>query len=387
MLRHLLLSCLPAGTSVRLLALGLLLAAPAATAAPEPAAGAGPDAFGLNLLLRVAARHPGNICLSPWGAGSALSAFQSGAAGPLRLDVDAVLGDPGRWNLAAQRSGIEQAHATQVYVDQGATQAVATAHPAAIALDLRGQPAQSRSIINARVCRETQGRIPQLLPEGCIDHKTLLVVASAQHFQGEWAMPFARAKTRARAFHTEDGKHVQVPMMRARLTCPQTIMDRCAAIALPYLEPGTTRSGQVYFIALLPPEGESLRSRLARLTPQKLAELRHRLADRNAAGEARVALPRCTIQGESIDLTGPLQELGLQMAPSPGSAPGAQNAYRFYQQCTVEIDERGTRAVNAQAVVESFGGLTFVADRPFLWMIATLTPEDPPFFMGLFEHP
>ena len=139
---------------------------------------------------------------------------------------------------------------------------------------------------------------------------------------------------------------------------------------------------------LLPKSGDSSSSssRLSpALTPELLSQIRHQ----SGSCEVKLALPKFRIE-YGTELKEPLRRLGLQRAfTRDADFSGIRQPRnddplflsRVVQKAFVEVDEKGTEAAAATAVVGEMGSamrsfprtVQFVADRPFLFLISQVS--------------
>lgn len=383
-------------------AASLLQAMPADIAEAPPVAD-----LSLALLQQTAADTPGNVCLSPWSAGAALSLLQRGAAGTTGQSMQAVLGDPGRWQQALAQADLDITAADRIYVDT--TLPLKPAYAASLPegsiarADFAAEPEATRIAINDWAAEKTDDMIRDLLSPGSITARTRLVAVNAILFHGKWVSPFPKGATRNAPFHLSSGTTADVPMMQRTGTFRYVEAEGCRAVALPYrstAEGAHPRSeGNVYFIALLPDANQPLRPWLAKLTPERLAGIRARLADPGSSRQIRLSLPRFSLKTPTLKLNDALSRLGMQVAFSntadfSGMVATPQPLYLsdVFQKCVVHVNEAGTEAAAATAGIIAVRSMPrieaeFTADRPFMWQIAALAPEAPSFFTGLVEQP
>ena len=75
-------------------------------------------------------------------------------------------------------------------------------------------PERSRGAINQKVCRDTEGLIPELLPRDSIQPDIKLVLTNALYFKAGWESPFAKGLTEPRPFLKLSGETTRVATMR-----------------------------------------------------------------------------------------------------------------------------------------------------------------------------
>lgn len=234
--------------------------------------------------------------------------------------------------------------------------------------DFAAAPDRERQAINAWVYDRTEERIEELLPEMSIVGLTRAVLVNTIYFKGSWLHEFDPARTTPETFHASGGD-TEVPMMHAMLEVRYAEGPSYQAVALPYL------SRAVRMMVLLPAEGE---------LEAVEAELKSGLFDtaRAALSEYTVdlSLPRFSFRAET-KLADALKELGMERAFTMGAAdfsriggaPGELYVDNVYHQAFVAVDEEGTEAAAATAVVINDESASPVAtmrvDRPFLFFV------------------
>jgi serpin B len=235
-------------------------------------------------------------------------------------------------------------------------------------VDFEGAPEDARLTINKAISDETQGNIKDLLPMGAVDPTTRLVLTNAIYFHADWAAPF-NPKSSTGTFNAPSGP-VSVPMMSADLFVPRWSGAGYQAVALPY-------SGGTTSMIIVVPDAGTFDAFEHALTPDALLST---LAGAPAPTQTRVFLPRFTVTTK-LRLGKTLQGLGMTDAFRHGTADfsgidGARDLEiaDVIHQARVAVDEQGTVAAAATAVVTADGGATFIipevrVDRPFLFAI------------------
>lgn len=233
-------------------------------------------------------------------------------------------------------------------------------------LDFASKPEQSRKAINDWVGKQTEGRIPDLLPDGSISPLTALVLVNAIYFKAAWLTPFDAAATRSGVFHATGGD-VNVPMMSGEPEGASFVQgDGFQAVALPY------RGETFEMVILMPDEGH-----FDEIENQLTAELLPTLLGSLKLTRISLTMPRFEIRTR-VTMNEVLERLGMQDAFAPGAADfsgitGRRDVYLSLVQheAFVRVDETGTEAAAATA-----GGINLVSlpqpvflDRPFLFMI------------------
>jgi len=381
-----------------------------AAESPTIAANAG-NALGLELLIK--GRQPdANALLSPYSIQSALAMTYAGAAGDTRAEMARVLHYPAdeaalHASFAALRTRLDemaQAAARRGRQADGAgeplTLNVANRlfgqlgqefRPTFLALtadtygapfrplDFETDPHAARQHINGWVAKQTQDRIRELIPSPGITRDTRLVLVNAIHLKAPWATPFEERATRPEPFYLADGEAVSVPTMKTQGRLGHRREDGFTVVTVPYA------GGGLQLLLLLPDAVDGLAKLTAKLTPEMLADFAQA-----GGAEVRLQLPKFKLEPPMMPLGETLQTLGMRTAfdkPERSAnfdrmAPRKPDDYLFisevYHQTFLDLDEKGTEAAAATAVVMM--RLTSVqvdppqpvevrVDRPFLFAI------------------
>jgi serpin B len=249
-------------------------------------------------------------------------------------------------------------------------------------VDFRHAAEAARQLVNQWTAQQTHDRIPTILPNGSVDATTRLVLVNALYLKAPWADPFDKQTTTQKPFTRVDGSRVQADMMQAD-------PEGAAYLTGPHYRAARLRyagDGLAMTVALPDPghEATALTALLAEgLTP---------------AGETgvHVELPRFTFRVPS-GLKQPLIDLGMPLAFGDGAdfspmSPSTPLCIDdVYHQTFVAVDESGTEAAAATAVVmrETSGVFVqheVVCDRPFLFVIHD-TAHGTPLFVGRVADP
>lgn len=373
-----------------------IAAVPRASAAPADAtlAGDAVNAFGFELL--AAATQPReNAVLSPASIVLALAMARPGARGDTAAQIDAVLRDVATdehasWLNAldaalATRSGtfkdiagkdssvaLRIANATFAQQDyawnQAYLDALASRFGAGVRLvDYRTAPEAARQAINDWVDERTEHRIPELLEAGTIHVLARLVLVNAIYLKAAWQAPFEPTATVTRPFTKLDGSRMDVSYMRQTEQFQYASGDGWQAIQLPYV------GGSLAMTILVPDDLTAFQSSL---DGAAFAEITAALAERHVS----LSLPKFGIETKA-DLATVLAAMGMPLAFDPDRADfsGMTAEDRLYisrviHQANIDVDEKGTTAAAATAVVLEAVGVALEpvvlhVDRPFLFAL------------------
>ncbi len=256
--------------------------------------------------------------------------------------------------------------------------------------------------INSWASDHTEGKIKDLVSSDLLGRFTVLVLTNAIYFKGDWAAKFDKAKTQDRPFFVGPDAHVMAPTMdqQAKFRVlgwrfgrrPSRADVPCSLLELPY------KGGHLSMVILLPEYYGSLRSRpstqsssastpaaddpirclrdLERaITPMDLQRWLDDLYLQNPV-DIHVLLPKFKLRWRA-ELKPVLKEMGME-DPFCGGAdfsgitgpPGDIFISNVIHAACVDVNEEGTEAAAASAVILSRGGPpTFQADHPFLFLI------------------
>ena len=224
--------------------------------------------------------------------------------------------------------------------------------------------------INTWVADQTEQRIKDLLAPHHVTPATKLVVVNAIYFLADWAVPFDKARTQPRTFWVNGTTQSQVPTM-ARLDGFRYASGSGAAlIELPY------KGDSMAMYVLVPDARDGLAAVEKALEPT-LKALQPKLAMREIA----LTLPRFTIDPpQPLELDAALKAMGMtsafnaHTADFTGLAREGMFISSVVHKAFVKVDEKGTEAAAATAIVMGPGGappkpVELKADHPFLFVI------------------
>ena len=365
----------------------LVLAGPSSADPPDPDLGAlttANTAFALDLYEGIRAQSAGNLALSPLSISTALAMSYAGARGETAAEMGrtlrfGTLQDAVHPAFGALRASLESADCADVRLRTAAALWSAPdilIRDAYLALceesygaapgtaDFAGDPEVARAAINAWASDATESMVPELLPPGAITPNTALVLSDAIYFRGLWETPFDPRFTRDRPFHTPGGD-VTAPTMAGEATFGHYEEEGLQVLEMDY---GGDRLSMIIF---LPSNDDGLAALEASLTPARLDHLTGSFTKE----EIHVSLPRFRIDS-SFELARFLATLGMPTAFSSAadftgiSPDGGLSIDRVFHGAAIEVNEEGTEAAAATAVVKKRGiGKSFRADRPFLYLI------------------
>ena len=323
----------------------------------------------------------GNAVSSPTSIGLAFSLSRAGASPDTGEVLDAIFGFPQAdvhpaanavelmlAGASAEPTTLEVANRLfpdddfsplPDFLDVAAAQYGAAVQP--IDLD---DGAEAAGAINGWVSDSTRGLVPKIVNEETVQGQKLVLVNTI-YLAAAWAVPFSSDLTSDGPFVTADNRSVTVPFMRDIQPSYRRLVrfENADAVELPY------EGGDLAMWLIVPHDPDGLAAVEESLDAEALAGL------------------QTAAQSELVDLTMPKWEqtlpptdlfkwlcpLGLcPNAPFEKIAPMIVITAAIHG-AKVIVDEKGTEAAAATALAFNEmaveGGVTIVADRPFLWTI------------------
>ncbi|MCK5062356.1 MAG: serpin family protein [Candidatus Aenigmarchaeota archaeon] len=237
-------------------------------------------------------------------------------------------------------------------------------------MDFRNAPEPSRLTINKWVEDQTNDKIKDLIPQGQLDPSTKLVLTNAIYFKGDWALKFDKVKTTESDFRVSPSNTVKAQMMS--LTGEDAKFNYAQADGLQILE--LPYEGDELSMIVLLPEDDDISSLENELDSEKLDEWKSMLRER----EINVYMPKFKFETKYF-MKKDLSEMGMPTAFTSSAdfsgMTGKKDLYidQVIHQAFVEVDEEGTEAAAATAVVmkEISAAMpsVFRADHPFIFII------------------
>lgn len=240
-------------------------------------------------------------------------------------------------------------------------------------VDFQTNAEGARNTINDWIEETTRERIKNLIPAGALDAMTRLVLTNAIYFKANWQDVFEERATRPEPFHLADGSTAEVPMMHQSETFAYAETTNWQALEMAY------ERNALSMTVVLPADRDGAMSEVE----QQLAsgELFESLESRQRT-KVNVWFPKFRIT-QDLDLGDTLQAMGMsrafsQQADFSGMTSEAELMIsKALHKAFVEVDEKGTEAAAATAIVMSLTSMpaepekpkVFRADRPFIFLI------------------
>lgn len=338
-----------------------------------------------------------NLLLSPLSAADALCLTMEGAAGETRQQMETVLGEAetmgGYFSTIRRETGEQLTMADSVWIRNDPSLSVNDTFLAIATEDYQAEvfsapfDENTRQDINTWVEDRTDGEIQNLIEQ--IQGSEMLYLINTTLFDAKWQDKYEDNEIRDRDFTTVSGKTTQVKMMYSD---EDTYLenDFCTGL-LKYYE------GKDYaFVGLLPDEDITIYQLVDRLDGDTL----HKLISGRISAEVKAGIP--VFSGDTkLELADILPDMGMPLAFSPGAdfldmaTYDGQNLYigRVIHQTRIEVNEQGTKAAAATAVIMESGAAetssnsyTVILNRPFVYMLVDMRQEIP-IFIGVMTDP
>jgi serpin B len=359
--------------------------------------------------------EPGNIFVSPASISEAFALLYPGAAGETASQMASLFGYDGvpAGAFAATQNVLNNAVtadtektkltvANAAWLREGSIfqapyrEAVEGIMKAKVALVDFTQPAAAAKLINSWVEDHTNDKIHDLIPPSAIrPGLTELILTNAVWFKADWKNPFKAEATQDGTFYSPSGEITARLMSQTLKKARYLSRDGYAALDLDY-------AGDDYALTVILPDAQdSLPGVTSAMTPESFTSL---LSDMDTAEGKRVhlVLPKVSIESD-YELNDPLIALGLSDAFTgaadfsrliEGAGPGDLVISKVLHKTFLDIDEKGTEAAAATAIVMERTAIfipdeepvEFRADHPFLIALRH-KPTGTVMFMGRVEAP
>ncbi|MEA3449303.1 MAG: serpin family protein [Bacteroidota bacterium] len=226
---------------------------------------------------------------------------------------------------------------------------------------------EARRRINQWVEAKTERKIRQLIRKRNVNDLTRMILVNAIYFNADWQTQFDPEKTRKNDFHTPDGE-IETDFMTMKSDILHAEKENFRAIQLPY------RDELASMYILLPAKDKKPADIVTWLNNDQF----NSLCDDFKETKIMLALPRFKVE-ERYEMKKTLKKMGM-VAPFSNYANfsnmnGEKNLVidDVIHQAVVEVDEEGTEAAAATAVVirekTAKRPLEFIVDKPFIFII------------------
>ncbi|XP_070796851.1 serpin B6-like [Pituophis catenifer annectens] len=248
----------------------------------------------------------------------------------------------------------------------------------------------SRRHINAWVEEKTSGKIQDLLVPGKIDLLTRVVLLNAIYITGNWTNKFNKNYTEEKPFwiNKNERKTVQMMFRKGKYNMAHISADRISILEIPY------DNNVLRMIILLPDEITGLEKLEREITYEKLMDWINQ--ERMDLTEIELSLPKFKLE-EKYDLKPVLRSMGMTDAFDEDKADFSGMSTNndlviseVVHKSFIEVNEEGTEAAAATAVIGIFKGANvvaeFKADHPFIFSIIDQAAKNI-LFIGRYSSP
>lgn len=257
----------------------------------------------------------------------------------------------------------------------------------------KGDREAIRLEINNWVEEKTHSKIKDLIAKNILNEDTRMVLVNAIYFLAEWEKEFKKDLTYDGVFNISTSGKPEDKVTSSFMTTTDSFKyfkdNDCAAIELPYSD------NKFSMLVILPSHNSNIKAFLKKLNHTKLGSI----VDGLNKQQVELHLPKFKIETET-ELSDLLSAMGMPLAFSnKADFSGMTGKYdlkidKVIHKAFVEIDEKGTEAAAATAVimirktaaVEAPEKTIFRADRPFLFFIQD-TEKNSIIFMGSVVNP
>jgi len=226
----------------------------------------------------------------------------------------------------------------------------------------------ARKTINDWVEQKTNRKITDLIKPGVLTPETVLVLANAIYFKGNWASQFDPRQTEDGQFLVATNAYVKCRFMYRKGKYAFAETPDLQVVELPYA------GDDLSMIVLLPRNTDGIGALEGELAPARLAEWTQALRER----EVVVSLPKFKLTC-AFSLKETLAAMGMTGAFSSKADFSGMDGSRLLfisaveHKAFVDVNEEGTEATAATADVEEQKGIrempVFRADHPFVFLI------------------
>lgn len=255
-------------------------------------------------------------------------------------------------------------------------------------MDFMGDPRGSEMQINDWVEKMTKNRIKNLLPTGTIDELTRMILVNAIYIKSGWKNPFNENRTTEKTFHQNIDKNVQRDFMIQKIDGTRYAeVNNMQILELEY----DTR--ELSMLVILP--AKSSDKNINDFIPT--AEEYKNIVQSLRYNEVYMEIPKFKIES-SFNLNEALKENGIVSAFYTADFSGITGERDLeisdvLQKVFFEVDEKGSEAAAATAIVMRMTSSApmldrpepkrFIANRPFIYILKENNFHTP-LFIGQF---
>lgn len=227
--------------------------------------------------------------------------------------------------------------------------------------------------INNWISEATKGKINKMIASP-ISPSVVMYLINAIYFKGQWSVEFDKNNSFESKFYekwdtNKEGAPEKVVMMNRKGKVEYMEGAGFKAVRLPYGD------GKISMYCILPGEDVSINEFIDHMDLKKWNQIREEIAEES---EVILQIPRFKINYGVKQLNDVLKDLGMNKAFQPGADfSGISNDIfisRVLHKAVIEVNEEGSEAAGATVVVMKEAAvekpITFIANRPFLFIIA-----------------
>jgi serpin B len=258
-------------------------------------------------------------------------------------------------------------------------------------VDFKNQFSKVENQINKWVEKETKEKIKNLLPKNTLTKETLMVLVNAIYLKASWRFPFEESNTTEKEFFINEKEKAKTKFMVQQKKGIKIMTNkRVSVLELPY------KTNNLSLLIILPKI--STDEKINNWIPIQ-SEYQYYI-DNLKFETVYMEIPKFKIES-TYDLGENLSKMGIREAFSNqadfSGISGKKEAKidKVIQKVFFEIDEKGTEAAAATAVVmtritsanpKPDVPVNFIANKPFIFVLKENTHHTP-LFMGTFLKP
>jgi len=350
------------------------------------------NAFAFDLYKEITKKEQGNLFFSPFSISTAMAMTYAGADGSTAEEISKVM-HFGPNTLAFHKSygnylsvldqnaegHIQLRIANKLWGEQHYAfnsefiDINASAYKSSLKkVDFMSAWEASRVQINSWVARKTEDRIKDLIPQGALTTDTRLVLTNAIYFKGDWLYAFKKKDTKPRKFYTSNNTTTTVDFMNYKGGLNYFENQTYKMLRLPY------KGKQQSMVIVLPHKPKDLEKVESLQSSKLLQQVWY-----SGMPEVIVSIPKFKMT-KPLGLKNHLKTMGMLDAFKDGANFSKMTPTNdlyisdVLHKAFVEIDEKGTEAAAATAVVMTIESMApsqpekpkkFIADHPFLFYI------------------
>lgn len=222
--------------------------------------------------------------------------------------------------------------------------------------------------INGWISDATKGKIEKML-QPPISPDVVMYLINAIYFKGQWSRQFDSENTFDKTFKAFDGEEQTVKMMSRNGKVEYTEGEDYKAVRLPY------GSGKTSMYCILPNESININEFIENMGTEKWRDMCENMVE---IDDVVLQIPRFKMEYGIKELNDCLKSLGMEeafdiQADFSGMREGLFIS-KVLHKAVIEVNEEGSEAAAVTVVVKDESAaaepITFIADRPFMFIIA-----------------